>query len=64
MLTRQKPPRPSSTGAPSACLQTSMSSTHTEGTDHFCMSLKEPSPLLDACLDPSVAVLPTPASEP
>ena len=60
-LTLQKPPRPSSTGAPSACLQISMSSAHTEGTDHFCMSLKEPPPLPDACLDATVAVLPAQA---
>ena len=38
-----------------------MSSAHTEGTDHFCMSLKEPPPLLDACLDATVAVLPAQA---
>ena len=61
-LTLQKPPRPSSTGAPSACLQTSMSSARTEGTDHFWMSLKEPPLLPDACLDATVAALPAPAS--
>ena len=62
-LTLQNPPRPSSTGVPSACLQTSMSSAHTEGTDHFCMSLKEPSPLPDHCPGPSLAVLPASALE-
>ena len=34
-----------------------MSSANIEGTDHFCMPLKEPPPLLDVCLDATVAVL-------
>ena len=38
-----------------------MSSARTEGTDHFCMSLKELPPLLDACLDATVVMLPAQA---
>ncbi len=39
--TLQKPPRPSLTGEPSGCLQISMSSARTVGSDHFCRSLRE-----------------------
>ena len=61
LLTLQKPPRPSSIGVPSGCLQTSMSSAWTLDSDHFCMSLKELSglPTLPGKrLEPSVPLLP------